>query len=70
MFWDVSRQCYWKLYQIKHYGRTRVDYDNTESDIDEDNDEPEENWKVEADKSESEFDAGDISDEDDERRIR
>ncbi len=65
MFWDVSLQGYWNEYQIKHYGRTRVSYDNTESDF-----EPEENWKVEADESESDIDAGDVSDEDDECRIR
>ncbi len=70
MFWDVSLQGYWNEYQIKHYGRTRVNYDNTESDINEDEDEPEENWKVEADESESDIDAGDVSDEEDERRIR
>jgi hypothetical protein len=70
VFWDVSLQGYWNEYQIKHYGRTWVDYDNTESDIDEDEDEPEENWKVEADESESDIDAGDVSDEEDERRIR
>jgi hypothetical protein len=70
VFWDVSLQGYWNEYQVKHHGRTRVDYDNTESDIDEDEDEPEENWKVEADESESDIDAGDVSDEEDERRIR
>jgi hypothetical protein len=70
VFWDVSLQGYWNEYQIKHYGRTRVNYDNTESDINEDEDEPEENWKVEADESESDIDAGDVSDEEDERRIR
>ena len=67
-----SLQGYWNEYQIKHYGRTRVDYNNTESDIDEDEDEdePEENWKVDADESESDIDTGDVSDEEDERRIR
>ena len=72
VFWDVSLQGYWNEYQIKHYGRTRVDYINTESDIDEDEDEdePEENWKVDADESESDIDTGDVSDEEDERRIR
>ncbi len=50
--------------------RTRVSYDNTESDFNEDDNEPEENWKVEANESESDIDAGDVSDEDDERRIR
>ncbi len=68
MFWDVSLQGYWNEYQIKHHGRTRADYDNT--DIDEDEDEPEENWKVEADESESDIDAGDVSDKEDEHRIR
>ena len=34
VFWDVYLQGCWNKYQIKHYGRTRVDYDNTESDID------------------------------------
>jgi len=70
VFWDVSLQGYWNEYQIKHYGRTRVSYDNTDSDFDEDYNEPEENWKVEADESESDFDAGDVSDEGDGRRIR
>jgi hypothetical protein len=70
VFWDVSLQGYWNEYQIIYYGKTRVDYNNTESDIDEDEDEPEENWKVEADESESDIDAGDVSDKEDERRIR
>jgi len=64
VFWDVSLQGYWNKYQIKHYGRTRVSYDNTESDFDEDDNEPEENWKVEANESESDIAAGDVSDED------
>ena len=70
VFWDVYLQGYWNEYQIKHYGRTRVDYDNTESDIDEEDGEPEEKGKVEADKSESDIDPGDVSDEDNEHRIR
>ncbi len=70
MIWDVSLQGYWNEYQNKHYSRTRVSYDNTESHFDEDDDEPEENWKVEADESESDIDAGDVSDEGDGRRIR
>ncbi len=51
MFWEESLQGYWNEYQIKHYGKTRVDYNNTESDIDEDEDEPEENWKIKAEES-------------------
>ena len=38
--------------------------------INEDEDEPEEDWKVEADESDSDIDAGDMSDGDVERRIR
>ena len=70
VFWDESLQGYWNEYQIKHYGKTRVDYNNTESDIDEDEDEPEEDWKVEAEESDSDINAGDMSDGDVERRIR
>jgi hypothetical protein len=70
VFWDESLQGYWGQYQIKHYGKTRDDYNNTESDIDEDEDEPEEDWKVEAEEYDSDINAGDMSDEDDERRIR
>ena len=70
MFWDESIQCYWNEYQIKHYGKTRVDYNNTDSNIDEDEDESEKDWKVEAEKSDSDIDAGDMSDGDIERRIR
>ena len=70
VFWNESLQGYWNEYQIKHYGKTRVDYSNTESDIDEDKDEPEEDWKVKAEESDSDIDAGDMSDGDVERRIR
>jgi len=38
--------------------------------INEDEDEPEEDWKVEAEESDSGIDAGDMSDGDIERRIR
>ena len=38
--------------------------------IDEDEDEPEEDWKVEADEFDSDIDAGDMSDGDVEHRIR
>jgi hypothetical protein len=70
VFWDESLQGHWNEYQMKHYSKTRVDYNNTESDIDDDEDEqPEEDWKVEAEKSDSDIDAGDMSDGDLERRI-
>ncbi len=70
MFWDESLQGYWNEYQIKNYDETRVDYNNTESDIDEDEDEPEEDWKVKAEESDSDIDVGDMSDGDIEHRIR
>jgi hypothetical protein len=70
VFWEESLQGYWNEYQIKHFGKTRVDYNNTESDIDEDEDEPEEDWKVKAEESDSDINAGDMSDGDVERRIR
>ena len=70
VFWDESLQGYWNEYQIKHYGKTRVDYNNTESDIDEDEDEPEEDWKVKAEESVSGIDAVDMSDGEVEHRIR
>jgi len=70
VFWEESLQGCWNEYQIKHYGKTRVDYNNTESDIDEDDNEPEEDWKIEAEESDSDIDAGDMSDGDVERRIR
>jgi hypothetical protein len=44
VFWDESLQGYWNEYQIRNYGETRVDY----NDINEDEDEPEEDWKVKA----------------------
>ena len=69
VFWDESLQGYWNEYQIKNYDKTRVDDNNTESDIDKDEDEPEEYWKVEAEETNSEIDASDMSDGDIERRI-
>ena len=38
--------------------------------IDDNEDEPEEDWKIEAEESDSDIDAGDMSDGDVERRIR
>ena len=70
VFWDESLQGYWNEYQIRNYGKTRVDYNNKESDINEDDNEPEEDWKVEAEESDSEIDGGEMSDGDNERRIR
>ena len=70
VFWEESLQGYWNEYQIKHYGKTRVDYNNTESDIDEDEDECEEDWKIKAEESDSDIEEGDMSDGDVERRIR
>ena len=40
VFWDESLQGYWNEYQIRNYGKTRVDYNNKESDINEDDNEP------------------------------
>jgi hypothetical protein len=70
VFWDESLQGYCNEYQIRNYGKTRVDYNNNRSDIDDDDDEPEEDWKVEAEESDSEIDEGEMSDGDNERRIR
>ncbi len=70
VFWDESLQGYWNKYQIKHYGKTRVNFNNTESDIDEDEDEPEEDWKVKAEESDHDIDTCDMSDGDVEPRIR
>ena len=69
VFWDESLQGYWREYQIKYYGKTRVDYNNIESDINEDEDEHEEDWKVKAEESDSDINAGDMSDGDVERMI-
>jgi hypothetical protein len=56
--------------QIRNYGKTSVDYNNKESDINEDDDEPEEDWKVKAEESDSEIDNGEMGDGDNEHRIR
>ena len=70
MFWNESLKGYWNEYQIKHYGKTGVGYNNTESYIDEDEDEYEEDWKIEAEESDSDIAAGGMSDGDVDRRIR
>ncbi len=70
MFWNESLQGYWNEYQIRNYGKTRVDYNNKESDINEDSNEDEEGWKVKAEESDSEIDEGEMSDGDKEPRIR
>ncbi len=70
VFWNESLQGYSNEYQIRKYGKTRVDYNNKESDINEDGNEPEEDWKVEAEESGSEIDEGEMSDSNDECRIR
>jgi hypothetical protein len=69
-FWNESLQGYWDEYQIRNYGKTRVDYNKKESDIDEDSNDDEEGWKVKAEESDSEIDEGEMSDGDGERRIR
>jgi hypothetical protein len=69
VFWDESLQGYWNKHQVKHYGKTRGDYSNTKSDINENEDEPEEDWKVEAEESDSDIDTGDMSDGEIERKI-
>ncbi len=68
--WNESLQGYWNEYKTRNYGKTRVDYNNKESDIGEDSDDDEEAWKVKADKSDSEIDEGEMSDGNRERRIR
>ncbi len=70
VFWDESLQGYWNNYQIRNYGKTEIDYNNKESDIDGDDNEPKEDWKVKAEESDSEIDGGEMSDGDDECRIR
>ena len=70
MFWDKSLQGYWNKYQIRNNGKTRVDYNNKESYINEDRHEAEEDWKVKAEESDSEIDEGEMSDGGKERRIR
>jgi len=70
-FWNESFQGYWNDYQMRNYGKTSVDYNNQESDIDEDSDDDEEDWKVKAEESDSDIDKkGEMSDSDGERRIR
>ncbi len=69
-FWNESHQGYWNAYQIRNYGKTSVDYNNKETDIDEDSNDDEEDWKVKAEESDSEIDEGEMSDGDGERRIR
>jgi hypothetical protein len=70
VFWNESLQGYWNKYQIRNYAKTRVDYNNKESGIDEDSNEDKEEWKVKAEESDSEIDNGEMSDSDEERRIR
>ncbi len=55
---------------MSNYGKTRVDYNNKEADIDEDSNDDEEDWKVEAEESDSDIDKGEISDGNGECRIR
>jgi hypothetical protein len=69
-FWNESLQGYWNENQIRNYGKTRVDYNNKKSDINEDSDDDEEDWKVKAEESDSEIDKGEMSDGNEERRIR
>ena len=69
-FWNESHQDYWNEYQIKNYGKPRVDYNNKESYTDEDSNDDEEDWKVKAEESDIEIDEGEMSDGDGERRIR
>jgi hypothetical protein len=45
-FWNESLQGYWNKYQIRNYGKTSVDYNNKETDIDEDSNDDEEDWKI------------------------
>ncbi len=69
-FWNESLQGYWNEYQMRNYGKTSVDYNNTEAEVGEDSDKDEDNWKVEAEQSDSDIDEGGMSDGDGERRIR
>ena len=50
--------------------KQELDYNNKESDINEDSDNDEEDWKVEAEESDSEIDEGEMSDGSGECRIR
>ncbi len=69
-FWNGSLQGYWNEYQMRNYGKTSVDYNNKEADIDEDSKDDEDDWKVEAEELESDIDEGEMSDGDGEHRIR
>ncbi len=40
---------------MRNYSKTSVDYDNKEADIGEDSDEDEDNWKVEAEETDSDI---------------
>ncbi len=55
---------------MRNYGKTSVDYDNKEADIGEDSDDDEDDWKVEAEESDSDIEEGEMSDGNGERRIR
>jgi hypothetical protein len=70
VFWEKSLQGYWNAYQIKNYRKSRINCNNTESESDKDTDETEDNWKVEAEETDSEIDAGDMSDKEVEHRMR
>jgi hypothetical protein len=69
-FGNASLHGYWNKYQIRNYGKRSVDYNKKETDIDKDSDDDEEDWKVGAEESDSEIDEGEMSDRDEERRIR
>ncbi len=68
-FQDLKSIEFWNE-SLRNYGKTRVDYNNKESDINEDSDDDEEDWKVEAEESDSEIDRGEMSDGNKECRIR
>ena len=70
VFWNESLKGYWNEYQIRNYGKTRFDYNNKESDIDEDDNEPEEDWKIKAEESDSDIVGVEMNDGDNEHRIR
>ncbi len=55
---------------MRNYANTSVDYNNKEADIDEDSNNDEEDWKVEAEELDSDIDEGEMSDGNGEPRIR
>ncbi len=55
---------------MRNYGKVSVDYNNKEADIGKDSNEDEDDWKVGAEKLDSDIDEGEMSDGDGECSIR